>query len=76
MSKLEHEKSEDSCQSCRYYFEFEDPEPDDDSDDIESPDDLTGTCRRYPPTVYPGLTPISVYPDVSAAGWCGEYMPK
>lgn len=76
MSKLEHEKpSEDSCQSCRYYFEFEDPEPDDDSD-IDNADDLTGTCRRYPPTVYPGLTPISVYPDVSAAGWCGEYMPK
>lgn len=62
----------DICQSCRYYLEYEDLN----EMDLETPDDLTGICRRYPPAVYPGLTPLSVSPDVPRNGWCGEYMPK
>ena len=75
MPKSEVEKTSDaqeSCQACRYYLEYEDLE----EIDIESEDDLTGICRRYPPVVYPSLTALSVYPDVSRNGWCGEYMPK
>ena len=71
------------CQSCRYYKEYEsiaDEEEEDDEDEDEGtaefPDDYSGVCRRYPPRIFPGITPISVYPDVSGRkGWCGEYMP-
>lgn len=71
--KSKEPNGEELCGTCRYYQEFEDLEP----DDIESPEDLTGICRRYPPVVFPGLSPTSTYPDVSAAtGWCGEYTPK
>lgn len=75
MPKLERDSesiSTDSCQFCRYYLEYEDLE----DTDVEDSDDLTGICRRYPPIVYPSLTPMSVYPDVSRNGWCGEHMPK
>lgn len=72
-SELEKEPgTQETCQSCRYYLEYDDLE----EDDIESPDDLTGICRRYPPIVYPSLTALSVCPDVSRINWCGEYMPK
>lgn len=75
MPKLERERAadtENTCESCRYYLEYEELE----EDDIESPDELTGICRRYPPVVYASLTPLSVCPDVSRSSWCGEYMPK
>lgn len=63
----------EACLTCRYYQEYEDLE----IEDLESPDDLTGVCRRYPPRLFAGLTPIAVYPDVSRkSGWCGEYTPK
>ena len=69
------------CQSCRYYKEYpsisdgEDEEEEaDDEEETEFAED--GICRRYPPKLFPGLTPISVYPDVSGRkGWCGEYTP-
>lgn len=62
---------EETCGTCRYYLE--DPEVDEaiDPDD----DEMTGICRRYPPVVYPGYAPASVYPDVSQNGWCGEFVP-
>lgn len=73
------------CQSCRYYKPYpasdedepeEDDEEDADAEDAEYADDYSGVCRRYPPRIFPGITPISVYPDVSGRrGWCGEYMP-
>lgn len=67
------EATEENCGSCRYYQEYEDVEP----EDPEEEDAFTGICRRYPPVVFPGLTPTSTYPDVSeTTGWCGEYMPK
>lgn len=75
MPKSEAEKqsaTQDTCQSCRYYLEYDDL----DESDIESEDDLTGICRRYPPVVYASLSPLSVCPDVSRNGWCGEYMPR
>lgn len=75
MPKLDREKQSstaDTCESCRYYLEYEEIE----EEEIESPDDLTGICRRYPPVVYASLTPLSVCPDVARNGWCGEYMPK
>jgi len=72
-TKPEKRSDADHCATCRYYQEYEDLEP----DDIESPEDYTGICRRYPPTVFPFVNPISVSPDVSGpTGWCGEYTPK
>ena len=73
----------EACGNCRYYAEYEDDEPggDDDADADDDADEdedapATGYCRRYPPRVFPGLTPISVCPDVEKSAWCGEYMPK
>ena len=72
-TKPEQRSNTDHCATCRYYQEYEDLDP----HDIENTEDYTGICRRYPPTVFPFVTPISVSPDVSAAtGWCGEYTPK
>lgn len=71
-TKEKHEEKE-RCDVCRYYQEYEDLEP----EDVESPEDFTGICRRYPPVIFAGLTPTSTNPDVSGqTGWCGEYMPK
>jgi hypothetical protein len=67
------QETEAFCNECRYYQEYDELE----TDDIESPEDLTGICRRYPPAVFPGVSPTSVYPDVSGpTGWCGEFTPK
>ena len=71
----------EACGNCRYYSEYEDEEPGQDEDDADQDDEdedapATGYCRRYPPRVFAGLTPISVYPEVETTAWCGEYMPK
>jgi hypothetical protein len=92
MKKSEKEENlGDRCALCRYYKEYppEDRDDEDDLDDLPADmrediedfaDQVTGSisgwCRRFPPRIFPGLTPISILPDVSGKyGWCGEFMP-
>lgn len=72
-AKQPPKEAPESCEICRYYQPYSEEE----ELEIESPDDYTGICRRYPPQVLTGISATSTYPDVSGAtGWCGEYMPK
>lgn len=56
--------SASSCAACYYYYV--------DHDNLGH-----GLCRRYPPTtsiwghIFGG--PSSLWPDVHATDWCGEY---
>lgn len=49
------------CGQCKYYFEG-------------SPDVTRGLCKRYPPTIVPGVSPITAaFPPTPSMETCGEF---
>lgn len=56
--KNETEKQEDCCGTCRWWL-------------VDEPDNATGRCRRYPPTL--GAEGRVRFPTVIHVSWCGEY---
>ena len=70
-----------TCSICRYYYKTRDREIAEDQGVEWEVFGETGICRRYPPVVIMEIRDgdsrrgeeFSVWPEVSADNWCGEY---
>ena len=58
-----------SCENCRFWFEIEDEDPDEQDED-GPPDDTVGLCQRYPPME---IKHPAEWPELNSADWCGEW---
>lgn len=56
----------ETCKNCRFWLEGVAVEG-------QHPDDVEGSCRRYPPTVL--SLNLSFAPHALPDDWCGEFQP-